>query len=99
LQQKVWDTLKLIPRGKVSTYGAVAEYLGTKAVRAVASAVGKNPNAPQVPCHRVLPVTGNIGKYSGIGGVKTKKTLLESEGIKFNDGKVSNLTDVLYCFK
>ena len=52
-----------------------------KAVRAVANAIGKNPYAPKIPCHRVIRSDGSLGGYSGKGGIKTKKKLLESEGI------------------
>ena len=52
-----------------------------KAVRAVANAVGKNPYAPKIPCHRVIRSDGGLGGYSGPGGIKTKKKLLKMEGI------------------
>jgi methylated-DNA-[protein]-cysteine S-methyltransferase len=52
-----------------------------KAVRAVANAIGKNPYAPKIPCHRVIRSDGSLGGYSGPGGIKTKKKLLKSEGI------------------
>ena len=52
-----------------------------KAARAVANAVGKNPNAPEIPCHRVIRSDGSLGGYSGPGGIKTKKKLLKKEGI------------------
>ena len=51
------------------------------AVRAVANAIGKNPNAPKIPCHRVIRSDGSLGGYSGKGGLKTKKLLLKKEGI------------------
>ena len=52
-QLKVWNFLKKIPRGKVKTYSEVAKSIGKPlAVRAVANAIGKNPLAPQIPCHR-----------------------------------------------
>ena len=87
-----------IPRGSVTTYGAIAEYLGTQAVRAVGTAVGKNPNAPQVPCHRVVLSSGKIGNYSGEGGVTTKIKLLEEEGIIVKDGKIASFKACLYNF-
>ena len=51
------------------------------AVRAVANAIGKNPYAPKVPCHRVIRSDGSLGGYSGKGGRKTKRFLLKKEGI------------------
>ena len=48
---------------------------------AVANAIGKNPYAPRIPCHRVIRSDGSLGGYSGKGGIKTKKLLLKKEGI------------------
>ena len=81
-QLKVWKYLKKIPRGRVKTYTQVAKGIGKPlAVRAVANAIGKNPYAPIIPCHRVIRSDGSLGGYSGKGGVKTKKMLLKKEGI------------------
>ncbi len=81
-QLKVWKFLKKIPRGKVKTYSEVAKSIGKPlAVRAVANAIGKNPLAPQIPCHRVIRSDGSLGGYSGKGGIKTKRLLLKKEGI------------------
>jgi methylated-DNA-[protein]-cysteine S-methyltransferase len=81
-QLKVWSYLKKIPRGSVKTYSQVAKSIGAPlAVRAVANAIGKNPYAPKIPCHRVIRSDGSLGGYSGKGGIKTKKLLLKREGI------------------
>ena len=81
-QTKVWNYLKKIPRGSVKTYSQVAKDIGKPlAVRAVANAIGKNPYAPKIPCHRVIRSDGSLGGYSGKGGIKTKKLLLKREGI------------------
>ena len=81
-QVKVWGYLKKIPRGVVKTYSQVAKGIGKPlAVRAVANAIGKNPYAPKIPCHRVIRSDGSLGGYSGKGGIKTKKLLLKREGI------------------
>ena len=81
-QLKVWAYLKEIPRGSVKTYSQVAKGIGKPlAVRAVANAIGKNPYAPKIPCHRVIRSDGTLGGYSGKGGVKTKRLLLKKEGI------------------
>ena len=81
-QLKVWNYLKKIPRGKVKTYSEVAKAIGKPlAVRAVANAIGKNPLAPQIPCHRVIRSDGSLGGYSGKGGIKTKRLLLKKEGV------------------
>jgi len=82
-QLKVWTYLRKIPRGSVKTYSQVAKGIGKPlAARAVANAIGKNPYAPKIPCHRVIRSNGSLGGYSGKGGVKTKRFLLKKEGIK-----------------
>ena len=83
-QLKVWNYLKKIPKGQIRTYLEVAKAIKRpKSVRAVANAIGKNPNAPKIPCHRVIRSDGKLGGYSGPGGIKTKKKMLKSEGIIF----------------
>ena len=82
-QLKVWAYLRKIPRGSVRTYSQVAKDIGKPlAIRAVANAIGKNPYAPKIPCHRVIRSDGSLGGYSGKGGIKTKRFLLKKEGIK-----------------
>jgi methylated-DNA-[protein]-cysteine S-methyltransferase len=81
-QKMVWTELTKIPKGEVVTYQELAKRIGKpKAYRAVANAVGKNPLAPTIPCHRVIRTDGSLGGYSGQGGVKTKKKLLLAEGV------------------
>ena len=81
-QVKTWRYLMKIPKGTVKTYSQVAKGIGKPlAARAVANAIGKNPYAPRIPCHRVIRSDGSLGGYSGKGGIKTKKMLLKKEGI------------------
>ena len=80
-QKKVWNEIDKIPRGEVVTYSQIAENIGhPKAARAVANACGANPNPIVVPCHRVIRSDGELGGYSGPGGIKRKQKLLENEG-------------------
>ena len=82
-QLKVWAYLRKIPRGSLQTYSQVAKGIGKpRAVRAVANAIGKNPHAPKIPCHRVIRSDGSLGGYSAKGGIKTKRFLLKKEGIR-----------------
>ena len=82
-QVKVWAYLRKIPRGSVKTYSQVAKGIRKPlALRAVANAIGKNPYAPKIPCHRVIRSDGSLGGYSGKGGVKMKRFLLKKEGIR-----------------
>ncbi|MDP2789253.1 MAG: MGMT family protein [bacterium] len=81
-QKKVWRTLLGIKRGTTITYKELAKRVGKpRAVRAVANAVGANPCAPGIPCHRVIRTDGSLGGYSGKGGTKTKRSLLIKEGV------------------
>lgn len=87
-EERVWQKLRKIPRGKVVTYKGIARALRSRAFRAVGTAVGKNPNAPKWPCHRVINASGRIGKYSGRGGVKNKIKLLRKEGVEIKNNKI-----------
>ena len=81
-QISVWEALKTIPRGETRTYTQIAQQIGRpKAVRAVTNAIGKNPYAPEIPCHRVVRTDGALGGYSGPGGIETKARLLREEGV------------------
>jgi methylated-DNA-[protein]-cysteine S-methyltransferase len=77
-QQKVWQELLKIPFGKTISYLELSKKLGdVKAIRAVASANGKNPLWIVVPCHRVIGTDGSLTGYAG--GLWRKKWLLEHE--------------------
>ena len=79
-QLAVWSEIAKIKSGTTKTYSEIATLLGKpKSVRAVANACGKNPYPPTIPCHRVVRTDGKLGGYSGKGGIKTKKKLLEQE--------------------
>ena len=81
-QIKVWKAISKIPKGRTQTYKEIAKLIGKpKASRAVANACGKNPYLIKIPCHRVICSDGNIGGYSGKGGMREKKRLLKNEGV------------------
>lgn len=78
-QLKIWETLLTIPYGELSTYGAVATIAGNpKAARAAGTAIGDNPVAYLIPCHRVIQATGIFGGY--MWGPKRKTAILGWEG-------------------
>ena len=80
-----------IPRGKITTYKAIAQKIGTASYRAVGQALRRNPYAPVVPCHRVICSDGRIGgfKVKTAGKeIQEKTQLLKQEGIKISDGKI-----------
>ena len=94
-QNKVYDLCKKIPKGKVSTYKIIAEKLGTKAYRAVGTALNKNPFAPEVPCHRVVNSNGFAGGFAS--GVDKRLNLLKKEGVEVKNCKI-NLNRYLIRF-
>ena len=84
LDHDVLKTLTRIPRGEVRTYAWVARQVGRpRAVRAVANVIARNAVPYVVPCHRVVPSSGGIGKY--IFGTPTKRALLEREGVDVDE--------------
>lgn len=86
LQLAVWRALLRLPADATVAYGTLAEAAGhPTAVRAVASAVGRNPVAPLVPCHRVLRATGALGGYRW--GLGTKRRLLALEAARAAGGQ------------
>jgi methylated-DNA-[protein]-cysteine S-methyltransferase len=84
--QRVYAVARAIPVGATLTYGEVAAQLGEPgAARAVGQALGANPFAPVVPCHRVMAAGGKAGGFSATGGIKTKLQLLLLEGATFGE--------------
>ena len=80
----VWKEILKIPFGETRTYKEIAQAIGKpNSSRAVANACGKNPYAPDIPCHRVIRTDGKLGGYSGVGGVKMKEKLLKIENTRF----------------
>ncbi len=95
---RIYDLLMKVPRGKVTTYKALANALNTKAYRAVGQAMKNNPYAPEVPCHRVVSSDGTIGGFSGTKSgepIARKIALLKNEGIEFEGNKIKNFSDIL----
>jgi methylated-DNA-[protein]-cysteine S-methyltransferase len=83
-QRSVWNELAKIPFGATSTYGAIARAVGQpQAARAVGGAIGANPLALVIPCHRVLASDRRLTGFSGGDGVPTKVALLTLEGCEF----------------
>ena len=81
LQIKVWEALIRIPSGFVTTYSSIAKYIhNPKAVRAVGTAVGRNPLSFIIPCHRVLLKSGELGGYHW--GTPVKRMILAFEGVR-----------------
>jgi len=88
-ESRVYEAVAKIPRGSVSTYGAIASEIGSGSARAVGQALRKNPFAPEVPCHRVVRSDGSLGGFFGkssADALTKKRQLLESEGVTFDAG-------------
>ncbi|MCM8535525.1 MAG: MGMT family protein [Lentisphaeraceae bacterium] len=88
-QAKVYEALKLIPEGRVTTYKLLGKFIDCKSSQAIGQALKKNPFAPDVPCHRVIKTDLSIGGFYGeVTGEKItdKLKILSKEGVIFEDG-------------
>ncbi|MDD2238133.1 MAG: MGMT family protein [Kiritimatiellae bacterium] len=96
-QRKVYDRLREVPAGRVTTYRLLAEAVGCRSPRAVGQALKNNPFAPEVPCHRViqsdLSVGGFFGCLTGVE-VRRKRKMLRTEGVDFVDGRLKDESQV-----
>ncbi|DBA82703.1 hypothetical protein WJX77_011992 [Trebouxia sp. C0004] len=99
-EQNVYKACSLIPEGKVSTYGALATILKS-APRAIGQALKRNPFAPEVPCHRVVSSSLQIGGFNGTWGktsqVACKKEMLLMEDVAFETEDTVSATSVIPC--
>ena len=87
--KRIYEAVKRIPKGKVATYGKVAEMAGNKKMsRAVGNALHKNPDPENIPCFRVVNSKGELAPEFAFGGMGEQRKLLEAEGIEVKDNKV-----------
>jgi len=87
---KVYTIVQLIPKGKVTTYGDIANFIGLNGVRVVGWALNKNPDPGTIPCHRVVTKQGRVSKSFAFGGENEQVFLLKNEGVGFkNDFEVN----------
>lgn len=96
---RIYQLLQQVPKGRVTTYKALAEVLGTKAYQAVGTAMRNNPYAPQVPCHRVVTSSGQIGGFQGHKtgpSIQNKIGLLQKEGVQVKNNRVVNFDQILF---
>jgi len=86
-----------IPKGKVTTYRALAVALGDEiAARAVGQLMAQNDRPDKYPCYRVVHTSGEVGNYSGPGGAAEKVARLRADGIEVRDGRIVNLRKYLF---
>ena len=101
-RQEVYKILTEIPLGFVTTYKIITNTLknrqkiSSNAIRAVATIIGKNQNLIQIPCHRVVLSSGEIGNYAR--GAEEKISLLKQEGIIIKNNKIANINQQIYRF-
>ncbi len=98
-ETRVYDTVRLIPKGKVSTYAGVGRIIGCRSPRAIGQALKRNPYMPDVPCHRVVSTSLAIGGFNGESegpDLVRKRRLLEKEGVRFDANGII-LPDHLYA--
>ena len=90
MKDKVYDFLKTIPKGTVTTYGQIAAHLGNpKLARVVGNILHNNPDPANIPCHRVVNARGEVAANFAFGGAEAQRKLLEEEGVVFGeDGRV-----------
>ena len=97
-KQLVYDYLRLIPTGKVVTYGQIAQYLGNpKLARVIGNILHVNPDGEKYPCYKVVNSKGMLSAQYAFGGIEVQKQKLEAEGIVVIDYKV-DLTLYKYEF-
>ena len=92
-QQRVYEAVLKISRGRVATYKSVADAIGCGAPRAVGQALRNNPFAPRVPCHRVIAADLTPGGFHGEAAGPSRKRklmMLAAEGIRFEAGKLAD---------
>ncbi len=86
---RIYEIVKRIPRGRVTTYGQVALLAGNPRLsRAVGYALHVNPEPGEIPCHRVVNRFGEVSRAFAFGGENMQVELLESEGVEFVAGRV-----------
>lgn len=89
MKEKVYDFLKTIPKGKVVTYGQIAEAAGNpRAARAVGNILHSNPNGEEIPCYKVVDSKGRLSEHYAFGGIEKQKERLEKEGIEVKNYRV-----------
>jgi len=101
LQEKTYKLLRTVPRGRVTTYKALATALHIKAYRAIGQFMRNNPYAPGVPCHRVVASDGTIGGFRGKTSGKEiidKIAMLAKEGVQVTNHRIVNFDAKYYSF-
>lgn len=95
--EEIFEVVKLIPKGRVSTYGNIAAYLGAKSgARMVGWAMNAAHTNPEIPAHRVVNRLGMLSGKMHFQTPTTMQELLHAEGVKVIDDKIENFSKVLW---
>jgi methylated-DNA-protein-cysteine methyltransferase-like protein len=95
--ERVYQVVKLIPPGRVTSYGAIARYLGAaKSARMVGWALNNSHNMESIPAQRVVNRFGLLSGKSHFGGTNAMQQLLEAEGVEVKENLVQNFKDIFW---
>ena len=87
--EDIYNTVRLIPKGKVASYGYIARLSGyPRAARQVGWALHQNPEPSDIPCHRVVKKDGSLSESFVFGGINMQEKLLAKEGVAVKNGRV-----------
>ncbi len=94
---KVYEVAKLIPFGRVTSYGAIAKYLGAaKSARMVGWAMNASHNKEEIPAHRVVNRNGLLTGKLHFDGTNLMQQLLESEGVVIKENQIQNFSEIFW---
>lgn len=96
LKEKIYQKLKQVPKGKITTYRELAHSINSKAYRLIGTFMKTNKDPKNIPCHKVIKSDGSIGNYSQ--GIKKKIQLLKKDKIEIKNNKI-DLEKYLFKFK
>lgn len=95
--EEVYKYVRMIPRGKVATYGQIAFLMGNpRLARVVGYALHVNPEPGIIPCHRVVNRHGKVSEAFAFGGESKQIQLLREEGVTVSDGGIADLDQFLW---
>jgi len=95
--QQVYEVVKLIPEGRVTSYGAIAKYLGqVRSARMVGWAMNASHNIPEVPAHRVVNRKGVLTGKFHFDGSNLMQQLLENEGVEVKENQIQNFEKIFW---
>ncbi|SDR73961.1 methylated-DNA-protein-cysteine methyltransferase related protein [Gillisia sp. Hel1_33_143] len=95
--EKVYEVVRLIPEGRVTSYGAIAKYLGSaKSARVVGYAMNNSHNMEDIPAQRVVNRLGLLTGKHHFGGTSAMQQLLEAEGVQIKENQIQNFKELFW---